>query len=61
MSGMKCKRRRDECGFKGHEWVCSDDDYMMSTRHMCQNFIDHMETANLKNGHQEKDMRYLKV
>ena len=52
------KETRDECGFKGHEWVCSDD-AMMSTRHMCQNFIDHMET-HLKNGHQEKDMRYLK-
>ncbi len=38
------KEARDECGFKGHEWVCSDD-AMMSTRHMCQNFIDHMETA----------------
>ncbi len=38
------KEVRDECGFKGHEWVCSDD-AMMSTRHMCQNFIDHMETA----------------
>ena len=38
------KEQRKECGFKGHEWVCSDD-AMMSTRHMCQNFIDHMETA----------------
>ena len=38
------REERNECGFKGHEWVCSDE-AMMSTRHMCQNFIDHMETA----------------
>lgn len=35
---------RKECGFKGHEFVTSDD-AMMSARHMCQLFIDHMETA----------------
>jgi len=35
---------RKECGFKGHEFVCSDE-AMMSARHMCQLFIDHMETA----------------
>jgi len=38
------KEERDECGFKGHEWVCSDD-AMMSARHMCQLFKDHMNTA----------------
>jgi len=38
------KEERDECGFKGHEWACSDD-AMMSARHMCQLFIDHMNTA----------------
>jgi hypothetical protein len=38
------KEQRDECGFKGHEWVCSDE-AMMSTRHMSQLFIDHMNTA----------------
>ena len=38
------KEERDECGFKGHEFVCSDD-AMMSARHMCQLFIDHMNTA----------------
>ena len=31
------KEERDECGFKGHEWACSDD-AMMSARHMCQLF-----------------------
>ena len=35
---------RQECGFKGHEFVTSDD-AMMSARHMGQLFIDHMETA----------------
>ena len=38
------KEERDECGFKGHEFVCSDD-AMMSARHMCQLFTDHMKTA----------------
>ena len=38
------KEQRKECGFKGHEWVCSDD-AMMSARHMCQLFKDHMNTA----------------
>jgi|TARA_R100000030_G_scaffold99799_1_gene91479 glycosyltransferase involved in cell wall biosynthesis len=38
------KEERDECGFKGHEWACSDD-AMMSARHMCQLFKDHMNTA----------------
>ena len=38
------KEARDECGFKGHEWVTSDES-MMSARWMCKNFIDHMETA----------------
>ncbi len=35
---------RQECGFKGHEFVTGDD-AMMSARHMGQLFIDHMETA----------------
>jgi len=35
---------RDECGFKGHEWVCGDE-AMMSARAMCGLFIDHMNTA----------------
>jgi glycosyltransferase involved in cell wall biosynthesis len=38
------KEDRDECGFKGHEFVCSDEG-MMSARHMCQLFTDHMNTA----------------
>jgi glycosyltransferase involved in cell wall biosynthesis len=38
------KEERNECGFKGHEWVCGDD-AMMSARAMCGLFIDHMETA----------------
>jgi len=38
------KEAREECGFIGHEWVCSDES-MMSARWMCKNFIDHMETA----------------
>jgi len=35
---------RQECGFKGHEFVTGDD-AMMSARHMGQLFIDHMDTA----------------
>jgi hypothetical protein len=38
------KEQRDECGFKGHEWVCGDE-AMMSARAMCGLFIDHMDTA----------------
>ena len=38
------KEERQECGFKGHEFVSSDD-AQMSARHMCQLFIDHMNTA----------------
>ena len=38
------KEERDECGFKGHEWVCGDDS-MMTARWMCKNFTDHMNTA----------------
>ena len=38
------KEARDECGFKGHEFVCSDES-MMSARHMSKNFEEHMETA----------------
>ena len=38
------KEDRDECGFKGHEFVCGDES-MMSARAMCGLFIDHMETA----------------
>ena len=38
------KEQREECGFKGHEWVCGDE-AMMSARAMCGLFIDHMETA----------------
>ena len=38
------KEERDECGFKGHEFVCSDE-AMMSARAMCGLFIDHMDTA----------------
>ena len=40
------KEERQECGFKGHEFVSSDD-AQMSARHMCQLFIDHMNTACL--------------
>ena len=38
------KEERDECGFKGHEFVCSDE-AMMSARAMCGLFTDHMKTA----------------
>ena len=38
------KEQRDECGFKGHEWVCGDE-AMMSARAMCGLFIDHMGVA----------------
>ena len=38
------KEERQECGFKGHEFVCSDE-AMMTARHMCQLFKDHMNTA----------------
>ena len=36
--------KRKECGRLGHEFVMSDD-AMMSAEAMCQNFIDHMDTA----------------
>ena len=36
--------KRQKCGEKGHEFVKSDD-AMMSATSMCQNFIDHMDTA----------------
>ena len=36
--------KRRECGIKGHEFVMSDD-AMMSAKAMCQNFINHMDTA----------------
>ena len=36
--------KRKECGRLGHEWVMSDD-AMMTAKAMCQNFIDHMDTA----------------
>ena len=52
------KEERDECGFKGHEFVCGDES-MMSARHMGQLFIDHMETA-FEKWTPRKDMRYIK-
>ena len=33
---------RRQCGMKGHEFV-NKDDSMMSSKKMCQNFIDHMD------------------
>ena len=36
--------KRQKCGNKGHEFVKSDE-AMMSATAMCQNFIDHMDTA----------------
>ena len=36
--------KRRECGMKGYEFVMSDD-AMMSATAMCQNFINHMDTA----------------
>jgi len=36
--------KRNECGQLGHEFVMSDD-AMMSATAMCQNFVDHMDTA----------------
>ena len=38
------KDKREECGQKGREFVLSDNS-MMTSKHMCQNFIDHMNTA----------------
>jgi len=34
--------KRKECGMKGHEFVMSEVS-MMSSKNMCQNFIDHMD------------------
>jgi glycosyltransferase involved in cell wall biosynthesis len=36
--------KRQKCGMKGHEFVMSDFS-MMSATAMCQNFMDHMDTA----------------
>jgi hypothetical protein len=36
--------KRQKCGMKGHEFVMSDH-AMMSATAMCQNFMDHMDTA----------------
>jgi hypothetical protein len=36
--------KREECGQLGYEFVMGDD-AMMSARAMCQNFVDHMDTA----------------
>ena len=38
------KDKREECGQKGREFVLSDNS-MMTSKHMCQNFTDHMNTA----------------
>ena len=38
------KEERDRCGMLGHEFVMGDD-AMMSAKAMCQNFINHMDTA----------------
>ena len=39
---MMDEEKRRECGMKGHEFV-KRDDVMMTSKHMCDNFIDHME------------------
>tara|TARA_B100000767_G_scaffold159962_1_gene150101 strand:- start:170 stop:1558 length:1389 start_codon:yes stop_codon:yes gene_type:complete len=36
--------KRNACGMKGHEFV-NDDEIMMSSKAMCQNFMNHMDTA----------------
>ena len=36
--------KRQKYGMKGHEFVKSDE-AMMSATAMCQNFMDHMDTA----------------
>ena len=36
--------KRQECGMKGHEFVMGEES-MMSSKNMCQNFIDHMDTG----------------
>ena len=36
--------KRKECGQLGYKFVMSDE-AMMSAKAMCQNFIDHMDTA----------------
>ena len=38
------KEERKKCGLAGREFVTSDES-MMSSKWMCQNFIDHMDTA----------------
>jgi glycosyltransferase involved in cell wall biosynthesis len=38
------KEEREKCGTKGREFVLSDDS-MMSSKHMSDNFVNHMETA----------------
>ena len=38
------KEERERCGLAGREFVTSDES-MMSSKWMCQNFIDHMDTA----------------
>jgi glycosyltransferase involved in cell wall biosynthesis len=40
---MDSEKRR-ECGMKGYEFV-NNDESMMSATNMCQNFMDHMDTA----------------
>jgi len=36
--------KRNVCGMKGHEFV-NDKEIMMSSEAMCQNFMNHMDTA----------------
>ena len=36
--------KREEYGMEGHKFVMSDES-MQSATSMCQNFIDHMDTA----------------
>ena len=38
------KDKREECGQKGREFVLSDNS-MMTSKHMCKNFTDHMNTS----------------
>ena len=42
---------------KGHEFV-KRDDVMMTSKHMCDNFIDHMEKV-FSDGNQEKDLQFI--
>ena len=52
------KEEREEVWSTRREFVTSDES-MMSSKWMCQNFIDHMDVVS-KNGHQENVIVFIK-